>query len=596
MNYETLRHIAAQLSQAAERLEQGCVSVDRPDYSLLPTTSQVMERMRGRGWKSEGGTCASVAGCNANNGNAGRTLNANNAATNGNDNYAGGFAHTDLYRSTSRPTRTNTTDDRAATGEHGSCDYRELPFWHSDRESVTHPIWEDLERANKKRNLSGLRRFLLNREIAVFAVLRTAYRRDTREKQQFWEHPVPIALRMIHELETEAYEPKPPVSRRVDKQRKTDKERYAEIFTLYDRCMVNLVLTVIEQKMRRKVPRTNYSNIIGRSILCNDRRYCMMTRIRHASKVFRDKWYLTCDIRKFYQSLRTEVYVGMLFQTVKDPLCRWLIVKVFSHVGDLPIGSSLSPIIADVLMGELDDMIHRKFRLSFEAAFGDNRLYIGEHDDMYRILSLSMSFDAGRYGLDVKDDWHIGRTGNGLRFCKTWYADGFVSVRGEMRRRAIKTANQPQRFAGYNGLLMKSDSKNLLRLIRTNVSRLKRNRNMKLMPFRGERCKMDHFVGQRIAIVDFRRIDNHKDSGYYYDFQVVSKERDSDGTEHMHLWHCHNGSFEVKEVCDRWVAEKTAMPQYKTIAKNGSSIYFVEDHVSDKEACEQIVLEMGIEL
>lgn len=35
---------------------------------------------------------SSVAGCNLNNDNAGRTLNANNSVRNGNDNYAGGFA------------------------------------------------------------------------------------------------------------------------------------------------------------------------------------------------------------------------------------------------------------------------------------------------------------------------------------------------------------------------------------------------------------------------------------------------------------------------------------------------------------------------
>ena len=44
--------------------------------------------------ESEGkeSSSASVVGCNANNDELGRTLNANNAVANGNDNYAGGFA------------------------------------------------------------------------------------------------------------------------------------------------------------------------------------------------------------------------------------------------------------------------------------------------------------------------------------------------------------------------------------------------------------------------------------------------------------------------------------------------------------------------
>ena len=598
MNYDTLRHIATQLSQAAEELEQGGVTVDRIDYSSLPKTSVLMAELMKPSRKNEGGVCASVAGCNANNDNAGRTLNANNAATNDNNNYAGGFAHNNNYNLlhivTSRP---NTTDDYTATGEYRPRDYRDVPYWDSDGESeVSLNIWDELERANSKRNLSGLRKFLLNREVAIFAVLRTAYRRDTEEKHKMWENPLPIAIRMIRELEDMTYIAEPPILKRVDKQRKTDKERQAEVFTLYDRCMVNLVLTVIEQKLRRKVPRTNYSNIIGRSILCNDRRFCMMTRIRHASKVYKDLWYLTDDIHKFYQSLQKKVYLGVLFQTIKDPLCRWLLCQVFAQVEDLPIGSSLSPIIAGVVMAEYDKMVQRDFNVSFSAAFGDNRIYFGEHDELERLKSFQISYYAGRYSLDLKGDWQKGKVVNGLRFCKTWYRDGFVNVRGEMRRRAIRAANKPQQFAGYNGLLLKSDSKRLLSLIRHNLKRLRKYRTMNIRPFRGEKCKMDRFVGQRVAIVDFRKIDNHKDSGYYFDFQIISKEVNKDGKENMHLWHCHNGSFEIKQICDKWLREKTSMPQYRTIGKDGNSVYFQEDHIDDREACNIIVQEMGIEL
>lgn len=107
---------------------------------------------------------------------------------------------------------------------------------------------------------------------------------------------------------------------------------------------------------------------------------------------------------------------------------------------------------------------------------------------------------------------------------------------------------------------------------------------------------MDRFEGKRIAITEFRKIDNHKDSECYFDFQVVSKEVDSEGKASFRLWRCHNGSFEIKQVCEQWLRDKTPMPQYRTIAKNGNSLYFVEDHISDKEACEMIVQEMGIKL
>ena len=223
-------------------------------------------------------------------------------------------------------------------------------------------------------------------------------------------------------------------------------------------------------------------------------------------------------------------------------------------------------------------------------------MYFGSKDELEGLRSFQTSYYAGRYGLDLKGDWQKGRAVNGLRYCKTWYKQGYVNVRGEMRRRAIRAADKPQQFAGYNGLLQKSDSKRLLRLITTNLCNLKKYRSMKIRPFRGEKCKMDRFVGQRIAITNFRRIDNHKDSEYFYNFQVVSKETGSDGKAQPHLWRCNNGSFEIKEVCDKWLREHTPMPQYRTIGKDGNSLYFEEDHISDGEACLQIMEEMGIEL
>ena len=68
---------------------------------------------------------ASVVGCNANNGNAGRTLNANNAVANGNDNFAGGFATNFKEHLTSWPSRPKTTIDNHVSDSavHGQSDY-----------------------------------------------------------------------------------------------------------------------------------------------------------------------------------------------------------------------------------------------------------------------------------------------------------------------------------------------------------------------------------------------------------------------------------------------------------------------------------------
>ncbi len=564
--------------------------------------------------KSEGRTHASVAGCNANNANAGRTLNANNSVVNSNNNYAGGFAairkKLNGKKPTSRPTRSNKTDNRIANGGCGQGEYRELPFWGSDGESnATLSIWDELIAANKKRNLKGLRRFYLNREIAIFAVMRTAEDRDTEEKKEYYSNPGKIADELISEIENWSYRVRGYEIRKVDKKHKTDKERDAKVYTLYDRCMQNFILTIIEVKLRNKVIRNNYSNIIGRSILCNDRRYCMMTRIRHASKVYNvsGKGILLTDIKKFYESVDWKILLGTLFETIKDPTTRWLLVEIFSVAGDMPIGCCLSPLFADVLLFEFDEIILRVFHPDFMACFGDNRCFIADMKILPQILTYQKSFYEGRYNLHLKKDYQIRKLSDGFRFCKTWYNDGFVMVRSEMRRRAIRAAENPQSFAGYNGLLQKADSKHLLFLINNNLKTIKRcrmNKDMEIMPFRGTSCNMDKFVGKRVAIANFRKIENHKEvkekgkRNYYYDFQIVVKETNDANEETLVLYHAHDGSFEVCEACDLWLREpdKYAMPQYVTIQKEGNSRYFEEFHITNKEACQRIVEKLDIKL
>lgn len=143
-------------------------------------------------------------------------------------------------------------------------------------------------------------------------------------------------------------------------------------------------------------------------------------------------------------------------------------------------------------------------------------------------------------------------------------------------------------FAGgfanmYNGIPFTSQP--------TRLKMLKSRNGIATRPFAGDKVGFDEFVGKKIAITDSRKIDNKKDSGYYYDFQIVSKK---DGVNH--LFHSHNGSFEIKEAGDLWLETCVNPPIYVTVRKEGNSFYFEEYHVTNKEACDMIVNEMNIEL
>lgn len=561
--------------------------------------------------ESEGRTNASFAGCNANNANAGRTSNCNNAVSNSNDNYARGFADDDNHNGTnptSRPTRSKISEDSAATGGQRQCEYSSLPFWGDDatessatpftREpDMKSPVWKELKSANKKRKLKGLSRFYADIDIALEAVRRATKSCDTPEKTLYnGQQREAVARRMISDIANGTYRTQPYESRRILRKHKSGKDRDAKVFSLYDRCMQMFAYLIIGDKLNRKIPRHNYSNTPNRGILCRDRRYCMMTRIRTATWKYSDCHALTTDIRKFYDNVGWRVMMGVVEKTVKDRTTLWLLGQWLREAGGLPVGMCLSPVLSDLLMAEHDTEVLRCFPdVRFFAAFGDNRLFIGPHDTLQRVLSWQKSYYAGRYNLDMKDDYQIWRVADGFRFCKTWYSPGYVRPRGEMRRRAIRLAYEPQRFAGYNGLLLKSDGHHLLWLIdnRLRILRDRMANSDKIQPLRftGDDIKFDEFVGKKVAIVDFERRHNNKDSQYYYVWQYIAMRNG-----HQTLCRTNCGSHELKQVGDVWTADHVPIPQYVTIGKQGHSIYFEEWHVGNGEACDRTVREMGIDL
>jgi hypothetical protein len=165
-----------------------------------------------------------------------------------------------------------------------------------------------------------------------------------------------------------------------------------------------------------------------------------------------------------------------------------------------------------------------------------------------------------------------------------------------LKRRAIRSADNPQSFAGYNGILEKTDSKHLLYLIRNNLKRLKLryiNHSMEVSPSRGRKVNFDVLIGKKVFITYYKLLENGKDSKYYYTFQMISL---NDDTNEPKLLRTNNGSFEIKEACKEWERDNKALPIKVTIAKEGTSFYFKEYHVTDKEACNIVINKMNIDI
>ena len=555
--------------------------------------------------ENEGGENGSVSGCNANNGQASvRTANCNNNAGNGNDNYAGAFAvDKDIMKGspTSRAASSKIKDSYTTTGGYGRCDYDSLPFMGDENKAESNAtatdmdaVMQELKTANRKRKLKGLKRFFTNRLLIDYAFDRTMERTNSNTSLYIAKKKE-ICTRLQKELTDMTYIPGDSHRKVIHKKGKGDKKRNADIYPMYDRIVQTLILVVIEQKFRNMMIRNIYSGIEGRSLLSNDRRYCMVNKIRHWVKTHQDKWVGLTDIHHFYETLEMKVVLGEMFRVIVCPYTRWLLLSAFSKTEYLPIGGCLSQIMAMFTVVSADRELLRRYNVEL-FCFGDNRLIGGAKAEVREAMSFLMSYYESRYGLSVKSDYQMRKVSDGFRFCKYDYKDSYVHVRAEIRRRAIRAWKQgKQHYAGYKGMLDKTDSKRLKYLIENRYMELVNKHGMTVRTQRGDKVKLrDLADGSEIVPVE-----------YSIEPSEAKRKEGRDGSmvrlTYIHLLNgtkrlCHSteGSEEIVEFFKLVKDGTQELHQRLHVKHDGTKAYFNEFHTSKEEACELICKQLGI--
>lgn len=587
----------------------------------------------GKNGKNEGKENGSVVGCNLNNWNpraSVRTVNGNNHAANQNDNYAGAFAvisgrNTENIGKnlTSCPARTNTTEGSVAIGGQGRCDYGSLlPFWNDGEDKAEsnaiatekERILKELKTANSKRKLKNLRYFFVNRDLIEKAFDRTMERTHCAKhtKKSYINSKAEICERIYRELDTMTYQPKRPVDRVIHKRGKGDKDRNAKISDMYDRIVQNLMLIVIERKFRNMMIRNVYSGIEERSMLSNNKTYCMVNIIRHWVATHPDSWVGMTDIRHFYENLRMKVVFGIIFKTIVCPYARWLLITMFQYYDRLPIGGSLSQIMAMITLNDCDREILSRYHVFF-CCFGDNRLMGGDKASVRMAMEFQMAYYESALQLEVKGDYQIRKVKDGFRFCKIDYHGSFTHVRAEIRRRSIRAWRKgKQHYAGYYGMLKKTDSKYLVGLIEKNYMEVVNKHGMRVTTQNGDKLKLrDVPDGSIIIPVDYRfevskkrnedRITEMKAQGatdaeiaalpvnYFVQLTYIELKPNGD----KRLCHSNEGSEEIVEFF-KLVANGEELHQKLTVGHEGNKTFFKEYHISKEEACDYICKQLGI--
>ena len=617
---------SAKQPSSANEMMYGCsVGASSQELHGMPShvedANQTSEPCTSGEDKSAGKEKALVVGCNANNDNASaRTANCNNAVSNSNDNYAGAFAvkqvdSTNMKHLAAQSTRLNIAKNHVATGGHGADEVSSLPFWTDDiadpcshelgnyplnatlegTEADKEAILQELDIVSSKRKLQNLKRFITNPIIVRMGVERCLSRAsDSPEVRNAIRNKEKIIVRIIRELTDETYRCQPTTRRIITKRGKGDKDRNADIYTVYDRCVQNILLIVLQQKLTNKLSPWCYSGIKGRSLWSNDKTYCMVNRIRTYVQYHPQASAGLTDIRHFYESLRSKVVLGVLFDTITCPYTRSLLCDILLQTETLVIGGTLSQIFAMLTLTDMDYELNRIFHPQFYGAFGDNRIIMDDdREKVIKAVHWEISYLEGRYGMHMKNDYQIARVADGFMFCKQHFRGSFVNVRAEIRRRAIRGAIRGQQhYAGYHGMLVKTDSRKLIYLIKNKLNslRMKNQKGMMIKPMAGELIKLNKVEGKTIYITDYAVRKNNKDSEYFVRFQFVVVN--DDGSKHLYV--TNNGSFEIKEFFKLVENGSVSLPVKTRICSEGTSYYFEQFHTSNQEACNLICEQLGI--
>lgn len=456
---------------------------------------------------------ASVLGCNANNSNASvRTLNSNNAVSNSNDNYAGAFAleyehnvvnnmigNIDRKPHSTCSTRTKITEEVKLHNENG-IDPNNLEGLLRDEYSTStdvasespvnalfntdNDIWADLKKANHKRHLKGLKKFLTN-ETIVRAGVERCLSKASKSRHRDWarKHEDEIVEKILLQMKNETYKVGGYSKRVIHKKGKDGKDRNAKVLNIYDRCVENVIFIIIKEKLTNKISRHIYSGIEKRSLFSKTKAYCLKDRLFTYINRHKDDYIVMTDIRHFYDTLSSKVVLNTLSKTIYDRYMMKLLTNILMLTKTLPIGSTLSQLFAMLVLSECDEAIIKEFHPTFYCGFGDNRLF-GDSDKekVIKMRLYQAQYYKEHFNLEMKDDYSLHKVSDTFSFCKTRYCGNYVKIRGELKRRAIRAKIKGQQhYAGYKGFLMKTDSKKLRNDIENGMYFLKRR--IKIMNF-----------------------------------------------------------------------------------------------------------------
>lgn len=151
------------------------------------------------------------------------------------------------------------------------------------------------------------------------------------------------------------------------------------------------------------------------------------------------KYYLKCDIKKFFPSINRQVLISILHRVIGDEkllrLLERLILTAPSDQG-IPIGNLTSQLLANLYMNDLDQFIKRKLRIKHYIRYMDDFILLFSDEDSMKKSYIEIN-DFITENLKMELSLHKNRMDkikNGISFVGYKIQNGKVRLRNKALR------------------------------------------------------------------------------------------------------------------------------------------------------------------
>ncbi len=241
-------------------------------------------------------------------------------------------------------------------------------------------------------------------------------------------------LALQEELVKRTYQPRPLHIFKI----REPKEREIGASDFRDRVVHHAVCRVAGPVLEKSFIHRSYACRVGKGT---------HRSIRQAQEfTSKKKYFLKCDIRKFFESIDHNILKDILARKFKDPDLLWLLHTIIdssqcSFLGKgIPIGNLTSQYFANLYLDRLDHYVKESLRVKCYLRYMDDfLLFSNDKKELHIFHSGIMAFLRQELKLELKEEITIiAPVSEGIPFLGCRIFPNLIRIKGENKHRSLK--------------------------------------------------------------------------------------------------------------------------------------------------------------